>query len=45
MIGGGPIFRKIGVRVVYAIDDIDAWASSRMTRPMASTSDRATQAQ
>ncbi len=24
--GSGPTFRKLGGRVVYAIDDLDAWA-------------------
>ena len=24
--GTGPVFRKIGGRVVYAIDDLQAWA-------------------
>ena len=25
--GTGPIFRKLGGRIVYAIDDLDAWAA------------------
>lgn len=24
--GTGPIFRRLGGRIVYAIDDLDAWA-------------------
>lgn len=24
--GTGPVFRKLGGRVVYAIDDLEAWA-------------------
>ena len=24
--GSGPTFRKLGGRVVYAVDDLDAWA-------------------
>lgn len=24
--GTGPIYRKLGGRIVYAIDDLDAWA-------------------
>lgn len=24
--GTGPVFRKLGGRIVYAIDDLDAWA-------------------
>ena len=34
--GGGPVFRKLGGRVVYAIDDIEAWANQSACR---STSD------
>lgn len=29
VIGGGPRFRKFGRRVVYAIDDLEAWANAR----------------
>jgi hypothetical protein len=25
--GTGPVFRKLGGRVVYAIDDLEAWAA------------------
>lgn len=28
--GGGPRFRKLGRRVVYALSDLDAWANSRI---------------
>ena len=27
--GGGPRYRKFGRRVLYAIDDLEAWASAR----------------
>lgn len=27
--GTGPLFRKLGGRVVYAIDDLEAWAAER----------------
>ena len=27
--GGGPIFRKFGRRVLYALEDLDAWADAR----------------
>lgn len=27
--GTGPVFRKLGGRVVYAIEDLDAWAADR----------------
>ena len=29
VVGGGPRFRKFGRRVVYAIDDLEAWANAR----------------
>jgi hypothetical protein len=29
VIGGGPRFHKFGRRVMYAIKDLDAWASER----------------
>src|SRR5580704_7364911 len=29
VIGGGPRFRKFGRRVLYAIDDLEAWADER----------------
>lgn len=38
-LGGGPLFRKIGRLVVYRAADLDAWAASRTSEPMASTSD------
>jgi predicted DNA-binding transcriptional regulator AlpA len=34
--GSGPTFRKLGGRVVYAIDDLEAWADKASCR---STSD------
>ena len=34
--GNGPTFRKLGGRVVYAVDDLDAWADQSACR---STSD------
>jgi hypothetical protein len=34
--GTGPVFRKLGGRIVYAIDDLDAWAALGTRR---STSD------
>jgi predicted DNA-binding transcriptional regulator AlpA len=38
--GGGPRFRKIGARtVVYDVADIDAWAASITSEPVASTSE------
>jgi hypothetical protein len=29
VIGGGPRFRKFGRRVMYAIEDLEAWANAR----------------
>ena len=34
--GGGPIYSKIGRRVVYRVEDLDAWLSSKRRK---STSD------
>jgi hypothetical protein len=34
--GGGPRFRKFGSRVIYAREDLDAWANARICE---STSD------
>lgn len=38
-VGGGPIYRKFGARVVYTVDDLNSWIDGRLTRPMRSTSD------
>ena len=32
VIGGGPRFRKFGGRVLYAFDDLEAWADARAFR-------------
>lgn len=37
-IGGGPRFRKFGRRVMYAVQDLDAWSDARSCE---STSDPA----
>ena len=29
VVGGGPLFRKFGRRVVYALVDLQAWADAR----------------
>lgn len=34
--GGGPVFSKLGRRVVYRIEDLDAWLAANRRR---STSD------
>jgi hypothetical protein len=36
--GAGPAFRKAGKFPIYSRDDLDAWASSRLSEPMQSTS-------
>lgn len=38
-IGGGPQFRRFGRIVVYDPSDLDKWALSRLSGPLASTSD------
>jgi hypothetical protein len=38
-IGGGPAFRKAGKFPIYARDDLDAWAESRLSKPVRSTSE------
>jgi hypothetical protein len=38
-LGGGPQFRKIGKYPVYSQDDLDAWAASKMTAAVSSTSE------
>jgi hypothetical protein len=37
-IGTGPVFRKAGKFPVYSRDDLDAWARSRFSEPVQSTS-------
>jgi hypothetical protein len=40
-VGGSPVFKKFGPFPVYAQEDLDNWALSRMTRPVRSTSELA----
>lgn len=42
-VGGGPRFRKLGPYPVYTPADLDAWAASRMSKPVASTAEFAEQ--
>ena len=35
--GGGPIYSKLGAIALYSIDDLDAWARSRMVRRASSS--------
>ena len=39
--GGGPKFRKLGRFPVYTPEDLDAWALSRMSKVVSSTSELA----
>ena len=41
VIGGGPIFRRIGRVPLYATEDLDQWVGSKLSEPMRSTSDTA----
>jgi len=36
--GNGPVFRKAGKFPIYSCDDLDAWARSRLSDPVQSTS-------
>jgi hypothetical protein len=36
--GGGPRFYKAGAAVLYAVEDLDAWALARMGEPVENTS-------
>jgi hypothetical protein len=39
-VGGGPVFRKAsGKFPIYAREDLDAWANSRLSKPVRSTSE------
>ncbi len=36
--GGGPNYRRFGLRAVYTREDLDAWANAKLTAPRCSTS-------
>ena len=39
-VGGGPVYRKAsGKFPIYAREDLDAWAESRLSKPVRSTSE------
>ena len=38
-VGGGPRFRKCGAYPLYTPEDLDAWAQSRMSDAVCSTSE------
>jgi len=35
--GGGPAYRRFGLRAVYTRSDLDAWAEAKLTAPRCST--------
>jgi hypothetical protein len=39
VLGGGPAFRKAGKFPIYSRDDLDAWASQRLSALVRSTSE------
>ncbi|KQZ29153.1 hypothetical protein ASD50_18350 [Mesorhizobium sp. Root552] len=39
--GGGPRYRRFGLRAVYLTDDLDAWAEAKLSAPRHSTSEAA----
>ncbi len=39
VIGGGPVFRRVGRFPYYETDDLDKWVASKLSAPMRSTSD------
>lgn len=39
-VGGGPTYRKFGRRVVYQPEHLLSWAESRLSPPMASSSEQ-----
>jgi hypothetical protein len=41
VLGGGPVFQRIGRDPVYTPADLDEWVASKLSGPMRSTSDRA----
>ncbi|MCK9202431.1 MAG: helix-turn-helix domain-containing protein [Gallionella sp.] len=36
--GGGPVYRRFGLRAVYLTADLDAWAQAKLSAPRCSTS-------
>lgn len=39
VVGGGPVFRRIGRVPLYSTTDLDEWVASKLSQPMRSTSD------
>jgi hypothetical protein len=42
--GGGPAYRRFGLRAVYTKADLDLWVSEKLTAPRFSTSQSAPEA-
>jgi hypothetical protein len=38
-VGGGPAYKRAGKFPIYARDDLDAWAKSRLSERISSTSE------
>lgn len=39
-VGGGPVYRKFGIRAVYRTADLDAWVARKLGGPVSSSSER-----
>lgn len=39
-VGGGPLMTYSGRIPLYHVDDLDAWAEERLSKPVRSTADR-----
>jgi hypothetical protein len=39
-IGGGPVMQYDGRIPLYHVDDLDAWAAARLSKPVRSTAER-----
>ena len=38
-LGGGPQFCRAGSRILYTVDDLDAWAAKVISKPVRSTAE------
>lgn len=38
-VGGGPIYHRFGHRALYKAESLIAWAQSRLSKPISSTSE------
>lgn len=36
-VGGGPVYRRFGLRCVYLQADLDAWAEAKLSAPRCSS--------